>query len=76
LQLALAIVKEVVDQLNAVLETFADSHRPMVRYFDLRHVVLQNDNADWYDELHPSKQGANKVANVFEPALPVTVVAA
>jgi hypothetical protein len=73
--LAWAIVAELVDRFNRVLKTFASNHSRAVKYVDFRGTVLQSDNRDWFDyELHPSKRAANKMADLYERALPIVSI--
>jgi hypothetical protein len=69
LQLAWAIVRSMVDRFNVLLKNLAGS-AANVRYCDLRPALRQDDRADWFDELHPSRQGAHKVAAVLAGELP------
>lgn len=70
LQLARAIVREMVDRFNVALETFAHNNGKVV-YCDLRPVIRQDRPGDWFDtELHPSSQGARKIAARLARELP------
>ncbi|MGV1908200.1 SGNH/GDSL hydrolase family protein [Agrobacterium cavarae] len=64
--LASAIVAHMVNMFNAALKSFAASHANVV-YVDLRKVVRASE---WnWDEIHPSKEGARKVAATFADAI-------
>jgi hypothetical protein len=60
----------MVDQFNVMLENLA-TNTSSVSYYDLRRVVSQSDDRDWYDaELHPSRRAAKRIAQVFANDLP------
>jgi hypothetical protein len=62
-----AIVAELLRQFNNALAAFAAGHARVV-YVDMRPVLT--DSSDWnFDEIHPSKAGATKVAEKFKAAI-------
>jgi hypothetical protein len=69
-QLAWSIIRSMVDQFNVMLENLA-TNTSSVSYHDLRPVVSQSDDRDWFDaELHPSRRAAKRIAQVFANDLP------
>jgi lysophospholipase L1-like esterase len=65
--MAQAMVAELVRRFNVALAAFAASHSRVV-YVDMRPFLT--DPADWnWDEIHPSEQGAKKVAAQFKTAI-------
>ena len=69
LELARAIVRNMVDRFNSNLEALASSSR-LVKYIDFRRTIRQDDDKDWYDyELHPSPRAAKKMAKLYRPLL-------
>lgn len=65
--MAQAVVRELVRRFNVALEHFADTHSRVV-YVDMRPFLT--DPSDWnWDEIHPSKTGAAKVAAQFKTAI-------
>lgn len=65
--MAQAIVRELVDRFNVALSAFAATHARVV-YTDMRPFLT--DASDWnWDEIHPSKTGAAKVAAQFRTAI-------
>jgi hypothetical protein len=69
-QLAWAIIRSMVDRFNVMLENLA-TNTSSVSFYDLRSVVSQTDDRDWFDaELHPSRRAAKRIAQVFADDLP------
>ncbi len=65
--MARAVVAELVDRFNVALASFASTHARIV-YVVMRPALP--DPGDWnWDEIHPSKQGAGKVAAQFRTAI-------
>lgn len=65
--MAKAIVQELLDRFNVALARFAATHSRVV-YTDMRPFLT--DPSDWnWDEIHPSEQGAKKVAAQFKTAI-------
>ena len=65
--MARAVVAELVARFNVKLAAFASQHARVV-YIDMRASLTQL--ADWnWDEIHPSEQGATKVAANFKTAI-------
>lgn len=70
-KLAFNIVKRLIDQFNVMLAGFARSASDVV-YVDLRGTLGDND---WFDELHASSRGAEKLAKKFRPILGSAAIA-
>jgi lysophospholipase L1-like esterase len=65
--MARAVVAELVDRFNVALAGFASTHARVV-YIDMRPSLPDLEDWNW-DEIHPSKQGAGKVAAQFKTAI-------
>jgi hypothetical protein len=63
---ATEIVKEILKSLDQMLKDFEQQH-PNVVYVRTQGVV--DPNSDWQNELHPNRNGFNKIGAVFQAAL-------
>jgi lysophospholipase L1-like esterase len=69
-QLAWAIIRSMVDRFNVMLQNLA-ANVSNVAYHDLRPVITQRDDRDFFDaELHPSRRAAKRIAAIFAASLP------
>jgi lysophospholipase L1-like esterase len=65
-----AIIKIMVDKYNDFLSEFARHNSSAVQYVDFRRTLHPDRDEDWYDEIHPSSEGAARMAQQLEPLLP------
>ena len=64
---AFAVVKEMLKQFAALLETLESTHNG-VTFINGQGTLIPVTNS-WHNELHPSKEGFNKFADIFHQKL-------
>ncbi len=68
-----AIIRDLIDAMNSMLERLAASHAGRVTYLDLRPVIKESD---WENELHLRNSAYRRIAGVYDgvisslPAIP------
>jgi lysophospholipase L1-like esterase len=67
LNLRFQTIRDVIDLYNKTLASIAGQY-PYVHHIDCRGVLQQN-TADWANELHPTPAGWAKIANKFEQSI-------
>jgi len=66
LDLGKAIIKLMIDAFNIKLKSLETTHPDNFRYVDLRKMLAADD---WWDELHPKNEGAQKTEGKFAEAI-------